>query len=144
MPRFYCCASTRFLWCILSVCYLPHFFFWNQQMNRWMSLHRVFVFLNGLLSSGMSFRGMLPSLCLPFYQFYPVLVLREATLCFEQRCAWCWFLLFMILLVVLYQVLSLVLLFRIILGRSLWKLQWSLSHWWFGGFSWWYVLWWNL
>lgn len=56
----------------------------------------------------------LQSLWLLFFQFYPVLVLREVTLCSLLVLK-----VFVILVVVLYQVLSFVLLFWMVLVKSL-------------------------
>lgn len=68
-PRFIavpqCACSDECFWCVTF-----HIFFsWNQQMSRWMSLHGVFMFLSGLLGSGMSFSGECYYLCVLFCQF---------------------------------------------------------------------------
>lgn len=79
-----CASCNMYFPCV--TCHI--FFCWNQQMSRWMSSHGVWMFLHGLLCSGMSFSAECYHLCV-FCQFYQVLVLREATLCFQQLCAQC-------------------------------------------------------
>jgi len=56
--------------CVLFIFYLPHFFFWNQQMSRGMNLHDGFyVRQSSFELEDVFFWEMLLSLCLLFCQF---------------------------------------------------------------------------